>query len=109
MRRHSPVIALGLALVFCCGAYLRLSASPNSSPLLEAKRIAQSMNAGVGRLIDAAPIVARVVRATTHAMSEAAAQPPEPPQVWTDKSDYMPGETAYMYGSGFTGDQTVTL
>ncbi|MBS7639993.1 MAG: hypothetical protein QW804_00940, partial [Candidatus Bathyarchaeia archaeon] len=31
------------------------------------------------------------------------------PRIWTDKSDYSPGETVTIYGEGFTPNTTITI
>src|SRR4051812_6411918 len=34
---------------------------------------------------------------------------PDPPSVWTDKEDYSPGITVYIFGSGWRANELVTL
>ena len=112
MRRHSPSLVAGLAIVLCCGAYLRLNAStPVAGPLLEAKRIVQSLDAGLGRLIDSTPVVGRLVRATRNVRSEhdATSEAVAPPLLTTDKTGYLGGQTVVIRGTGLAPDEVVTL
>src|SRR5439155_12535372 len=109
MRRVSTVLIASLTLAVCLGTVLTASISQGgggwiSAPLASARAWGSSLVTPKGL-----PGLPNLRGWLTRNAESDAAQAVAGAVVQTDKTDYAPGETAIITGSGFQAGETVTL
>src|SRR5436190_4213793 len=110
MRRVSTALIASLTLAVCLGTVLSAKNISQhgggwiSAPVASARALASSISRGLDRL----PLGRALMLAVGG--QDPVAPPTTPPAtVQTDKSDYRPGDIAFITGSGFAASETVWL
>jgi len=108
MRHLTASVVCAAALALGIAGYNRpVSAHGDSSGTL-ASRIYSVATTQL--MPDSARRIAGRLRSVMRPLQAAQSQPViQPPTVWTQHEDYAPGETVYIYGSGWQRDEVITL
>src|SRR5712691_3070856 len=112
MRRVSTALIASLSLAVCLGTVLSAKNISQrgggwiSAPLASARALASSLSRGIERLPLGRALMLAIGGQDPVPQDPV---PPPPATVRTDKSDYFPGDTAFITGSGFAAGETVWL